>query len=130
MLTLINKNPCYELSYDDSKNRIYWTIIGFWKGVSAVPNYLSDWEKALNLTAPGFTILADLREMKPWTNEIKELNAKQQEIIVSRGVKKVATVMAEMITKLNIASSTEQAGMASLTQDFTDMKLAEDWLNK
>ena len=33
----IAKNDYYELAVDESKNRVYWTMKGFWKSIGPVP---------------------------------------------------------------------------------------------
>lgn len=64
MKTIIAQNPQYEISVVIPKNRAYLKIIGFWRNPEQVSSYLDDWEKAIAILRPGFTLLADVREMK------------------------------------------------------------------
>ncbi len=42
----IAKTAYYSIAVDTTKNRIYLTIIGFWKSPEIVPAYVEDMKKA------------------------------------------------------------------------------------
>lgn len=70
----VSNNPHYELNYDRTKNRIYLRINNYWKAPEVVPNYLSDWNKVIELATPGYTLLADFRNMLTHPASVKEMH--------------------------------------------------------
>ena len=99
---IIADNEYYKLEVKPSKNRVYIAIYGFWPNISIVPNYLNDWEKSLTLVSSGFTILADVREMKIHPKEVTELHSKTIEMTTAKGYSKTAEVINEGIAKMQI----------------------------
>ncbi|WP_125185102.1 hypothetical protein [Botryobacter ruber] len=85
-------NTCYGLLYDLSKNRIYFTIRGFWKNKEAVPNFLSDWKRILLLTMPGFTVLADFSSMLTQPQELNTLHQEARRMMLEAGVLLLAQI--------------------------------------
>jgi len=69
---IIKDNKYYKIGVSPEKNRVYFKIIGFWKSVEIVPDYLNDWKKATSLLARGFTLVTDATEMKTHPQEIKK----------------------------------------------------------
>ena len=59
----IAKNEYYELAVDEAKNRVYWTMKGFWKSMSVVPDFDKDWETTQSLLKSGFTLFGDLSKL-------------------------------------------------------------------
>lgn len=45
----IASNNFYSIKVDETKNRMYVTMEGFWKAVSQVPEYTDDMAKATKL---------------------------------------------------------------------------------
>ena len=56
----IAKNTYYELSYEESENIVYWKMKGFWKDMSVVPDFHSDWGKVRKLTRQDWKIFSEL----------------------------------------------------------------------
>jgi hypothetical protein len=118
----------YLIEIDKSKNRIYLTIKGFWKDVKDVPNYYSDWQRAMEEVTPGFTILMDAREMKTPTPEVAKLRVHAQKMVVDAGVRKMAELVpagkTEQITLIRYA---KESGMK--TKSFENRDDSEAWLD-
>ena len=125
----IAQNTCYNLVIDKAKNRIYFTINGYWKSKTAVPNLLSDWKKAVALTQPNFTILTDMRTMITHPQELNELHLAAQQIAAESGVKQVANVLpTDKIANLQATSYTANTKLPY--HNFNTIEEAESWLNQ
>ncbi len=129
-MTEVAKTDFYELAIDNSKNRIKWTIKGFWKNVDVVPNFDADWKKTTAKTQKGFTILADLTTMKPFPPDVAKLNEVKQQELMQLGCKKVAQVNYNPTAVMQINRVAKESGMNSILQAFENFKDAENWLDK
>jgi hypothetical protein len=128
-LTRIRKNTCYELSYHAVKNRVYFNILGFWKDKKSVPDFLDDWDKALVLVAPGFTLLIDMRTMITHPQQLNSLHEESQRKMRAAGVTKVAYVMpTDKIASLQVADISTRTDLSA--QHFDTCEAAEQWLNQ
>ena len=97
-------------------------ILGF-HGCS--PQFFSDWNKVLMGIRDGFTILADLSEVKTWPEDVYEANIKIQEKLMKKGCKKVAVVIQSAIVKFQVKQAAELAGMlevVKMSENFEDAK--------
>jgi len=126
---MIAQNTCYNLVIDKAKNRIYFTINGYWKSKTAVPDLLTDWKKAVAQTQPDFTILTDMRTMITHPQEMNELHLAAQQIAMESGVKQVANVLpTDKIANLQAVSITTNTKLPS--RNFNAIEEAESWLNQ
>ena len=123
----IAKNNYYEISVDTSKNRLYLKVKGFWKEKTEVPNYLKDMRNAGQSLSRGFTVLADLQEMKAPSPEIGVLHQETQAILVQAGLDRTAEVLSSAITKMSTSKYTKTSGMKKM--DFSSTNEAEKWLD-
>ncbi|MBC5994156.1 hypothetical protein [Pontibacter cellulosilyticus] len=82
----VAKTDCYELLYREDFNRIYFKIIGFWKNAGVVPDITKDLDKALELTAAGFSLLADMSGMVTHPQELNELHTQLQKRLLTAGL--------------------------------------------
>ncbi|MBU0981295.1 hypothetical protein KKC94_01240 [Patescibacteria group bacterium] len=126
----IAKNELYELVYDEGKNRIYWTMKGFWRSMSVVPDFDKDWDKIQSHTKDNFTILANLVDLKVLPEEVRMANEERQEKLLRSGCKKVACIILSPITNSSVQRVTEASGMEEIVKNFNSQKEAEDWLNE
>jgi hypothetical protein len=126
--TRIATNPCYDLAYDSSKNRIYFKIHGYWKNAEVVPDLLTDWDKALAFTHSDFTVLVDMRQMITHPQGLNKLHTAVQQKVASSGVAKVANIMpTDKIASLQAAEITTCTKL--LGKKFTSLPESEDWLD-
>lgn len=118
----------YSLKINIDKNRIYLKIKGHWRSRDSVPNYIADWKKALVNVKRNFTILTDASEMKTHPRDVREVHEEVQKMIHNAGIKKVAEVVNDDITTMQLDS------MATITkfpkENFRSIEEAEAWLNR
>lgn len=125
----IAKNDYYEFYVDQTKNRFYTKLKGFWQKASDVPNYLNDQKKALELLSPGFTLLVDNKDVKPASQECMELHIKALGISNEAGLGKTALIEAQAIVKIAGGRVMRAGGVEETSRQFNDIKEAEDWLD-
>ncbi len=125
----IAKNDKYEIYVDQIRNRFYIKLIGFWQDPSEVPDYLEDHKKGLGFLSPGFTLLADNRDMKTPKTEIFEIHGQALQMVNDAGIGKLAVVVDQAIIKIASGRVTREAGIEETTGQFNDIKEAEDWLD-
>lgn len=124
----IAENDFYELRVDSDKNRLYAKATGFWKSPTQVPEYLADLKAALGEIRPGFTVLSDLRMMKPPTTEISHLHREAQRLIVDGGMSRTAEVIGKAILiEMQIKKFTQSSTMTKA--EFDTPEEAEAWLD-
>ena len=124
----IAKNDSYEMSVDTDKNRFYLTIKGFWKKPDQVPEYVADIKAAIDKMKPGFTILTDLRTMKPPTTEIGQLHVEAQKSLVEGGLSKTAEVVGSAILlEMQLKKYAQTSSMSKA--EFESVEEAEAWLD-
>lgn len=125
----VAQNSYYDLKIDKAKNRIYFTIHGFWKNKEAVPSLIEDWEKCVNLTKSGFTILTDMTSMITHPQDLNELHMAAQKLVMDAGVKQVANVLpSDKIASLQANSFTDHSTLPF--RNFKTCQEAEAYLNQ
>ena len=128
MALSISENSKYVLKVDTGKNRIYLKIIGFWRNMEVVKDYLPDWEKTLNLSKHGFTLLTDASEMKTHPTSVKELHLQAQNMIIKAGVSKVAEVLKDDIAEMQLNAVARETQFPK--KNFYSREEAELWLDE
>lgn len=128
MTSTIAQTPQYKISVDKGKNRAYLTIVGFWRNPEEVPNYVSDWKKAVTMLRPGFTLLTDVREMKIHPASVRDVHEEAQKLLVNAGVRKVAELHADKVAEMQLDGVSKDSKMPK--QNFSDPKEAELWLDE
>lgn len=124
----IAQKPQYKLSVSKAKNRVYLTIIGFWRKPAEVPEYVHDWRKAIAELSPGFTLLTDARQMKIHPNSVIGLHEEAQSLIIKAGVRKVAEVQANKVAEMQLDGVSKETKMPK--RNFNDPAKAEQWLDE
>lgn len=124
----IAKNAYYELAYDDTKNRIYWTMKGFWQSMAVVPDFDNDWDTAQRMTRSGWTIFADLSTLKVMPDDVKNAQDERQKKLLQAGCTKVSCLMESAITKMSLNAALAGSGMEKIVQYFDNAAEAEHWL--
>jgi len=129
MKTDVVKTEKYVLSVDQTKNRIYYTMLGFWRNPSDIPNLLRDWKQTLAHVTKGFTLCADLTQCQPAAQSTKPLFEQVQRMLIIAGVKKSAELFGESaIVELGAATLARHTGIPK--QHFKDRQEAEVWLDR
>lgn len=121
----------YSLNVNTIKNRVYFKLMGDIPSVDTIPNFETDWNKVLDEMGlmKGFTILGDLREVKPMPQEVQNLQTKVQTTIMQKGCRKVAQVAA-MATVVEVNKFSEKSGLKEILRGFSLVNSAERWLDK
>ncbi|MDJ1486091.1 hypothetical protein QNI16_36755 [Cytophagaceae bacterium YF14B1] len=88
----IAKTPQYEIAIDETKNRVYLKVLGYWRNAESVANYISDWRKTLALLKPNFTLLTDLTTMLTHPAEVLGIHKQAQELLTENGLRHTAEV--------------------------------------
>lgn len=131
MKEVISKTEFYEVAVDTAKNRIFFTLVGFWKNVDDVPNVYDDSMKAVDKLKSGYTILADLREFKTPTPEAIEVTKRVQVSLVKRGASKSAEVLDSKLVKFRMTESAESSGLTTIKfGQFDNVAEATAWLDE
>ncbi|MEM9324282.1 MAG: hypothetical protein AAGA85_01440 [Bacteroidota bacterium] len=107
-------NDFYEIRVDASRNRAFLILKGFWRKKEDVPNYISDF---MELCAPlerGFTIVTDLRQFKPPSQEVAPLHAEVQRRLMDMGLARVAEVVSASLVKLAADKYSKDSGMSKI----------------
>lgn len=122
----IAKNEQYEFLVDIVNNRAFLTIKEFWRNEADIPGYLEDWDQALDMLKPGFTLLTDATNMSIHPGEVRDIHQRAQEKIISAGVQKVAELHYETVAVMQLNGLASESGLPR--KNFTDRKEARVWL--
>ena len=122
-------NDFYEIGYDTSANRMYLRIKGFWKSPEEVPNFVHDIDTISNKLTNGFTLVADLRQMKTPPIEINEIHHQSQQTVTRNGLSHTAEILPEkdIILSNVVKTIANKSGMQK--REFSNMREAEAWLD-
>jgi hypothetical protein len=128
----IANNDYYELYYDKSSNCIYWTIKGFWKDMSVVPDFHKDWDEARKYTKSGWKIYSDAVKAKVVPPEVRKEKIKNQNKSLKSGCVKIARIVDSAITKVSLKNELDESGFDGVIKQFSkgQEKEAQEWLNK
>lgn len=125
---VVAHNTCYEVIYENSKNRIYLTVKGFWKSREAVTHFLNDLQKALRLVKPDFSLLTDMRTMLTHPQRLSSLHIEAHNLIKIAGLAKAAILVpTDRIATLQVEEINSKSAMAS--ESFSSLAEAEAWLD-
>lgn len=119
----------YELKYDSDKNRVSFKVKGLVPSKAAIPDFEKDWMKIAANVKPNWTILANLKEMKPFPPEVAQWNQEVQGKLVQRGLKKVGQV-APMEVCVQVNKMANQSGMKDSMHAFFNESDALHWLDQ
>jgi hypothetical protein len=125
----IAQNDYYVIAVDATKNRLYLTLIGYWKSRAEVPKYIEDLKKATRELSKGYTILTDVTKMKAPPQDVVSLHMEAQKVVLAAGLSKTAELVGrDAIAKLAVDRFSRESGMYKGT--FDNWREADDWLDK
>lgn len=126
----IAKTAYYSIAVDKTKNRIYLTIVGFWKSPTVVPAYVEDMKKACQEISPGFTVLADVTRMITLPPEIAAVHESAQQVTLAAGLRKSAEILPKekALEKMALTKWSTKTGMVK--NMFHAIADAEAWLDE
>ena len=125
---IISDNKHYKISISTEKNRAYLTIFGFWRNKEAVPDYLKDWQRVVSSLKRGFTLLTDASQMKTHPRDVQKLHEEAQAILLKAGVLKVAEILKDDITELQLDAVAKATRFPK--KNFKTVEEAEKWLDE
>ena len=125
----IAKTAYYSIAVDKTKNRIYLTIVGFWKSPAVVPAYVEDMKKACQEISPGFTVLADVTRMIT-PPEVAAVHERAQQVTLAAGLRKSAEILPKekALEKMALTKWSTKTGMVK--NMFHAIADAEAWLDE
>jgi hypothetical protein len=118
----IAKNNYYELAYDENRNWIYWSMKGFWRNMSVVPEFDRDWDKIQSIVKKDFKIFADLSQLKPMPEEVKAAQDQRQQILMKAGCAKVACIIDDIVTKSTLNAALKRNDMQNIVRYFISIE--------
>ena len=127
MKTIV-KTEFYELSYNDSKDWIYWTMKGYWSSMEIVADFEKDWETAISKVKTPFRIFADLTTLGAMPDDVKAANDQMQQKLLQKGCIKVAVTIESAITQMSVNRVIKESGMDKIVQYFDNLNIARKWL--
>ena len=123
----IAKNDFYELYADTAKNRLYYTIKGYWASPSEVPENYNDFLKTIEKLSKGFDAVADLREMKPAPEDVAELHIRTQKLAMAKGISRSADIVDSSLISIVIGRYDRES--ARFKKAFATVEEGEKWLD-
>ncbi|WP_430810750.1 MULTISPECIES: hypothetical protein [unclassified Carboxylicivirga] len=128
MKKVVVSNANYELSVDGEKNRLYILCKGFWAKAEVVDQYAADQATALSQVKSGFTVVADMRELKTLPLDLVPKQQETQVALAQAGMFKVAEIVPQSaIAKSQLGKVTKSSNMPKM--EFADYAEAEAWLD-
>ena len=124
-MRLIAFRPEYQITAEPSRNRIFYKHFAELAHAQALPEYLHDWQQALDAMRPGFTILSDMTELADVSGPLADLFAQVQQMLDGRGLRMIATVHAP-----GHAQSADGATPGLPRRNFNDLWEADKFLDE
>lgn len=127
-MIVINETLFYKISVNTDKNRVYLILRNFWKNADSVKNYLIDWQAAIKIIHPNFTVITDCRDMKTFPADVVKIHQQAQELLIKSGLLKVVDLLGDSaFTEFQTDKIVSQTGMNRVV--FKDMEQAEIYLD-
>jgi hypothetical protein len=128
----IAKAPTYSVAVDRVKNRLY--ITGYGNVIRAIESepFVDAVKEAIKLLNPGFTCLADFREVELFTMD--DMTATVQKAMITSGMSRVAAVWGpQLLARRTVRRAVEQVHASEqahqkLRREFDNNTDAEAWL--
>ena len=120
-------NEYYGLNYDEANNFIYWSMKGIWPDMSVAPDFHNDWDKARNLTRPGWKLFSDASKCKALPNDVIEEKIRNQEKALEKGCEKIALITDSAVMSQSIKNKMSRTGIEKIVRQFTSSQKDEAW---
>lgn len=129
MIIEIAKTDYYSFTIDKVRNRVYATLVGFWKSPDDVPQYLDDLRKAADAVNDDFTVLVDATKLNVPPQEVAQLHVEGQKIFYQKKVVKVAQLIPQSaLIKMTVDRLSGERDVPH--QKFYTREEAEAWLDE
>ena len=130
-MTIVTSSDRYIVKVDETKNRLYLEMNGDVYELHKFENLPSEMRKACRMLQPGFTCLADFKEVTLFA--LPDVAAAVQKAILEEDVRKVASVWGEqLLAKMSINKAADSSGDAYVDRRkvFTNRAEGEAWLDE
>ncbi|GAB2849932.1 hypothetical protein [Hymenobacter ruber] len=127
-MRLIAFRPEYQITAEPSRNRIFYKHFAELAQAQELPEYLHDWQQALDAMRPGFTILSDMTELPEVSGPLARLFKEVQQMLNGRGLRMIATVYAPDSASGN--GQEEESTPERPRRSFTDLWEADKFLDE
>lgn len=118
-----------RVEYDISKNRIYIVMEGS-HDMDEATRLKEAYREATQVLKPGFTVLSDVSNYVPGSEDVQEVHAEVARIAKQAGVGKVARVIGERpLGGMQIKRITRHSGGYE-SRNFVTLEEAEDYLDE
>lgn len=119
----------YQITVEPARNRTFYKHYAELTQANKLPDYQDNWQQALAVMQPGFTILSDMTDLPTVSEHLAELIGQAQQRVIDHGVRLAAAVHAPG-SETYYASETirEESGMPMRT--FTDLWEADKFLDE
>lgn len=121
----------YSVKADQIKNRLHLKLEGDMYERHKFENIPSEVKDGCRMLKPGFTCLADFREVQLFA--LPDIAGAVQKILLEEGVRKVASVWGQqLLAKLSLDKAADSSGDAYVDRRkvFTDRAEGETWLDE
>ncbi|QHL87030.1 hypothetical protein GU926_06105 [Nibribacter ruber] len=124
----VTNTPLYELSVDSCKNRVYFNAKETLSNPDQVPDFIRDWEDALELVQPGFTLLADLSQVSYISQSLEALTMHVHRVMVEAGIHQAAEVYQKEDVEVHLSKIAQRTDFP--LNFFDNVQDAERWLDE
>jgi len=124
----IIKNQYYEIGFNKEINRMFVKVKGYWRNPDSVPNYVNDIHTIGSELSPGFTLIADLRDMKTPPLSLNPIHEAAQRTLIEKGLDRTAELLPEKDIVLKSVTQRIADESTMKKQTFSDESAAENWL--
>ena len=128
-MRLIAFRPEYQITAEITRNRIFYKHFAELAQAQELPEYLHDWQQALDSMRPGFTILSDMTELAEVSGPLARLFEQAQQLLDGRGLRMIATVQPPEVA-LPHAHDSPEAPSKFPRRNFTDLWEADKFLDE
>jgi hypothetical protein len=126
--TLVAKNSYYILEVEQSKNRVYMTLMGQWSSLENVKDYIYDVKKCIEEVHSGFTLLVDVTQYIGISPEIYNIHVESLKLAVEAKLSRIAEVFFNNeLLKIVFEGYAKESGAIVMT--FKNTLQAEKWLD-
>ncbi len=129
MKTVIASTQFYTLITDETKNRIFIQLNGFWTEEKIINDYGLALDQAIAKMKPNFTLVVNLTKFKTLPSELVPKQQASMRALAEGGMYKVAEILpASAIAAMQLKTSTRSEQMPN--KQFATEKDGEKWLDE
>ncbi len=124
----IEKTEFYSIHVDQSINRLYISVKGFWSDKNLVERYALAQTRAISYLKPKYSLVADVRALKTLPSDLVPIHKVTQDELIETGVHRVAEIMPQsVIANMQMKDTTTNNNMPR--RQFADPREGEKWLD-